>query len=229
MRRMKNIRSYQLVAAAVLAVALAAAGVAAAAGSRDGSAPLTSKPPTSRSARFGGPMRGDDGLLAAAASYLGLSTTTLQDDLQSGKTLAQVADAVTGKSSTGLVDALVAADRQRITDLVDGKGGFAPPDGGPLAAAASYLGLTVGDLQADLRGGKTLAQVADATAGKSAAGLVDALVVDLQRHLADAVKAGRITQAQADRMAADAKARIGALVNGTGRPGFEPHDGLRVH
>src|SRR6185312_15130155 len=43
---------------------------------------------------------------------------------------------------------------------------------GDLKAAAGYLGLTVAQLRADLKAGKTLAQVADATPGKSADGLV---------------------------------------------------------
>jgi len=58
--------------------------------------------------------------LAAAATYLGISEDALRADLQAGKTLAQVADATSGKSASGLIDALVAADRTRIAALVNG-------------------------------------------------------------------------------------------------------------
>jgi urease accessory protein UreF len=51
----------------------------------------------------GGP--GDD--LAAAASYLGLTSAQLLSDLQSGKTLGQVASSTSGKSTAGLIAALV--------------------------------------------------------------------------------------------------------------------------
>ena len=99
---------------------------------------------------------GDHGLhgLDAAASYLGLSESQLRSQLESGKTLAQVAKAQ-GKSVDGLVAALKAdlkqhLDRavadgrltqaqenqilanadQRLTQLVNGK--FpGPPPGGP--------------------------------------------------------------------------------------------------
>src|SRR3954454_11854667 len=56
--------------------------------------------------------------------------------------------------------------------------GFGRPGAGgdDLAAAASYLGTTPADLLAQLASGKSLAQVANATSGKSAAGLIAALV-----------------------------------------------------
>jgi len=115
----------------------------------------------------GGPGFGPDGhgfgKLDAAATYIGISETALRSELDGGKTLAQVAKDH-GKSVDGLVDALVAdvkkhldaavaagritkaqeeqflADaKQRITDLVNGKGpgglrfGFRHFDRGPPA------------------------------------------------------------------------------------------------
>lgn len=56
-----------------------------------------------------------------------------------------------------------------------------------VAAAARYLGLSVTQLRAELRTGKTLAQIARETAGRSEAGLVEA-VLDSQR--AKLAKAG---------------------------------------
>lgn len=58
------------------------------------------------------------GLFAAAQSYLGLSSDTLKADLKSGQTLAQIADATSGKSSAGLVDALNAAAKAKLDPFV---------------------------------------------------------------------------------------------------------------
>jgi hypothetical protein len=104
--------------------------------------------------------------------------------------------------------------------------------GDDLATAASYLGLSQQELLRQLRSGKTLAQIADSTSGKSTAGLVDALVKGTQEQLAEAVKAGRLTQDEANAIAHDLRARITARVNGTfrmphfgGPPGFWQHGG----
>lgn len=90
-------------------------------------------------------------------------------------------------------------------------------------AAASYLGLSEAELRTQLSGGKTLADVAKAQ-GKTVAGLVAALVADEKKELQEAVSSGRLTQAQADAMLANAQARFTDLVNGTrpegGRHGF---------
>ena len=78
------------------------------------------------------------------------------------------------------------------------------------------------ELRTQLFGDKTLADVAKAR-GKTVAGLVAALVADEKKELQAAVSSGRITQAQADEMLANAEARFTDLVNGT-RP-----DGGRHH
>jgi hypothetical protein len=53
----------------------------------------------------------------------------------------------------------------------------------------SYLGITAKQLQQQRRSGKSLADVANATTGKSAAGLIDALVGARKADLAAAVAA----------------------------------------
>lgn len=101
--------------------------------------------------------------------------------------------------------------------------------GDDLAAAATYLGLTQAELTTQLPGGKTLAQVAGSTSGKTVAGLIDALVAAEKTELAAAVTAGAITQAQADQITTGLKARVTAEVNGTrpdhGRGGPDGHRG----
>ena len=47
------------------------------------------------------------GVMAVAANYLDLSSAQLRRDLRSGRSLAEIADATSGKSSAGLIDALV--------------------------------------------------------------------------------------------------------------------------
>jgi hypothetical protein len=97
--------------------------------------------------------------------------------------------------------------------------GFRGPGGG-LSAAASYLGLTQTQLFADLQSGKTLAQIANATSGKSVSGLIDAMVAQQKSDLDAAVKAGRITQALADRVESSLKQRVTEMVNGSFGGGF---------
>jgi transposase-like protein len=82
-----------------------------------------------------------------------------------------------------------------------------------LTAAADYLGVTRVQLMNELRDGKSLAQVAKAH-GKSADGLVDALVKQAEQKLDQAVKNGRITEAEKTEMLAGLKKRITDLVNG---------------
>jgi hypothetical protein len=57
------------------------------------------------------------GSLDAAASYLGLTDVQLHSELESGKSLAQVAKDH-GKSVSGLVDALVASAKTKLDDAV---------------------------------------------------------------------------------------------------------------
>jgi len=60
------------------------------------------------------------GAMAAAAGYLGVSSTQLLEQLSAGKSLAQVA-AARGKSVAGLKDAITAAVRARLDKLVAAK------------------------------------------------------------------------------------------------------------
>src|SRR2546429_12645 len=60
-------------------------------------------------ARLGG---GRD--LGTAASYLGMSSAQLQSELESGRTLAAIASATSGKSESGLIDVIVAAKKEML-------------------------------------------------------------------------------------------------------------------
>ena len=71
---------------------------------------------------FGGPHRGFGhfgfiGRLESAAGYIGITEAQLRTELESGKSLAQVAKAH-GKSVDGLIDALVAAAKEKLDNAV---------------------------------------------------------------------------------------------------------------
>lgn len=111
-----------------------------------------------------------------------------------------------------------------------GPGGFGRPDGPgrhghglraeEAAAAAKALGLTEAELRTKLQSGSSLAQIAGAQKVPVDT-LVKALVEVAKTHLAADVTAGRLTQAQADSMAADLTQRITDRVNRT-RPAHGP-------
>jgi hypothetical protein len=165
-------------ALAVAALALLAGGTAAALGASGGHARKAA-----HARRAGHPP-----LLSVAAEYLGTSPTLLRAQLQSGKSLAQVAETSPGHSASGLTAALLAARttrlNQRITALVERTGGTKPSSrthgrSSARAAAASYLGLSRNRLRSQLHTGRSLAEIAAATPGRSAAGLVDAIVASI--------------------------------------------------
>ena len=180
---------------------------------------------------------GDKGsVFTAAATYIGITEAQLRTELGTDKSLADIAVAH-GKTRDGLIQALVAAQQQSIATLVDQKGigartggpgpGFGRGPGGskvtgdPFAAAATYLGTTTADLQTKIRAGQTLAQIANATAGKSRDGLVGALVSDATAKIDAAQKAGTITADQATQLKSNLNTRLAQFVdtNRPGRPG----------
>jgi hypothetical protein len=108
-----------------------------------------------------------------------------------------------------------------LTHAAKGAVGVPGGPGDDLDAAAAYLGVTSAVLQSDLQSGKTLAQVATATSGKTTAGLVDALVAAETTEWDARVTAGALTQAQETAMLPTLTQRFTGLVNGTGGPG--PH------
>ncbi|HZP94814.1 MAG TPA: hypothetical protein VFC31_00565 [Candidatus Limnocylindria bacterium] len=218
------------------AALLLSGGVAAAAlgPSNVGSAVLSSLPGgitlnVAEHGPFGGPS-----VFATAATYIGITEDALRTELRSGKSLADVAVAH-GKTRDGLIAALVQASTTEITTLVDTKDPFpAPPAGGrgdlrffggnELATAATYLGTTDADIRTKLRAGETLAQIANATAGKSRDGLIAALVTAATAKIDQAQKDGKITADQATQAKANLTTRITQLVDNTRPmgPGFGP-------
>jgi len=200
----------KIVAVGVAALAVAGAGAAVAA------------------TGFGTPQEESKAVIDDAAEQLGVDSTELSDALK--QAFENRIDAAVAAGS--ITEAEGDAMKQRIESedypLLGGPGfgHHGGPHGfGHLAAAATYLGLSETDLRTQLDGGKTLADVAKAE-GKTVDGLVSALIADEKKELDAAVSAGRLTQAQADEMLANAKQRFTDLVNGVrperGPRGFGP-------
>jgi hypothetical protein len=128
-----------------------------------------------------------------------------------------------GRLTDGQRDEIVANLEEKVTALVNaqppafgfkfGHGAFLPSRGANLDDAASYLGVDEAELRAALRDGKTLADVAKEQ-GKPVDGLVDALVADEKKELQAAVDAGRLTDAQRDRIVQGLEQRVTDFVNG---------------
>jgi len=68
--------------------------------------------------------------------------------------------------------------------------------------SADYLGLTKDDLKAQLKAGKSLGEIADATTGKSREGLITFDMAQVSAQLDKAVADGTITKERADEMKA---------------------------
>src|SRR5438105_3066315 len=118
-------------------------------------------------------VRGDSGLLDAAAKALNLTTQQLTDKLSDGKTtIADVAKQQNVDLNT-VIDAMAAADKARIGDIVnkpwprfgagpggERHGGFGIGLGAGLDSAAKALGISTDDLKTDLAKGLSIAQIA---------------------------------------------------------------------
>lgn len=77
---------------------------------------------------------------------------------------------------------------------------------------AEATGFDMADIKAELEAGKTLAEVADEN-GADIDALIETALDDMQARLDEAVAEGRITQAEADDMLADAAERLAERVN----------------
>ncbi|HTY97712.1 MAG TPA: hypothetical protein VMB91_11775 [Solirubrobacteraceae bacterium] len=138
--------------------------------------------------------RGD---VAAASDYFGISKAKLRKELDSGRSLAALAASSPGHSALGLVEAImrprvsrieaqVAAKRlsqaeaqrmiQRIRKRVQTRLARSTTYEPTAAVAERYLGLSATELRSRLHGGRTLGQLADGTAGRSATGLIAAVM-----------------------------------------------------
>jgi hypothetical protein len=198
-------------------LALAVGLAALAAGGAVAAVAATSGPDhKAHSARTGARPGGRD--LAAAAAYLGIAPQQLESEIGSGKSLAQIAGSTAGKSESGLVSAIVAARRAQLAAASAKLPQRVQAEvkrvrGAHLASAVrGYLGLSPIEIREQLRDGRTLAQIADATPGKSSSGLIAAIVSARRQQLSAAVAAHKLTQAQAATRSVTLAKRVARLV-----------------
>jgi len=181
-------------------------------------------------------------LAQVAAATSGKTTAGLIAALVAAEKTEIAAAVTAGRLTQAQADQITSTLTQRFTDFVNGTrpaggppgpGGFGHGPGGPsddLAAAATYLGTTPASLLTQLQAGKTLAQVAAATSGKSTAGLIAALVAHEKTEIAGYVTSGKLTQAQADQITPTLTQRITDFVTGIrpdGGPGAPGHGFFR--
>jgi hypothetical protein len=186
-----------------------------------------------------GPPRGRGPKLDAAAQALNLSVDDLRARLRDGRTLAQVAQEQ-NVDVQAVIDAMVAAATERIDEEVqegdltaeeanERKAGLearitrlvneGPERGGPghrrglkLDAAAEALNLSVDDLRARLRDGRTLGQVAQEQ-NVDVQAVIDAMVAAATERIDEEVQEGELTAEEANERKAGLEERITRLFN----------------
>jgi hypothetical protein len=87
------------------------------------------------------------------------------------------------------------------------------PFGDVFGAAAKAIGVSVDDLRAALRDGKSIADLAKEH-DVAVSDVVDAMVAAVKADLDQAVKDGHLSQSEADEHLADVRERLNAMVNG---------------
>ena len=191
--------------------------------------------------------RGPAKSLASVATVLKMTEAELKTQLDAGKSLADVAKAQ-GVNVQSVIDVIVTEVKAHIADEVksgeitqaeaDAKladvttkvtemvNSVRPGDmggrghGGPaksLASVATVLKMTEAELKTQLDAGKSLADVAKAQ-GVNVQSVIDVIVTEVKAHIADEVKSGEITQAEADAKLADVTTKVTEMVNSV-RPG----------
>ncbi len=189
-------------------------------------APTGSTAPADRAAQ-------QEAYLQALAGNLGIDEATLKAALQK-TSVDQIAQMVADGTLTQDQADQITAEIQNGGHLffgLEGPGRGGPGDhgrpGGPgmdgdhaaeQAALADFLGVDTATLQSEFQSGTTLADVA-ANHGKTRDELKAFLTDQEATELATAVADGRLTQAQADQIAADHAANLDARIDGT----FDAH------
>jgi hypothetical protein len=87
-----------------------------------------------------------------------------------------------------------------------------------LAVAAAYLGVPRPRLRSELRSGRTLAEIADATSHRSAAALLDALIIAREHQISAGARAKGAYPATPHVRLVRLRARLTAEVYGSARP-----------
>lgn len=172
--------------------------------------------------------KAEQAVIDDAAKRLNVAPAELRDALAKAED-AQLDQAVKdGKLTQAQADEIKARRKQEGRVLGGGHGpggpgghGFGHRGGGPgglIEPAAEALGLSKEELATQLRSGKTLTQIAKAQ-NKDLADVKAAIKAAATKKLDDAVKAGKLTDAQRDAEVAELDEHIDGLVAGRGPGG----------
>jgi hypothetical protein len=177
----------------------------------------------------GSPAAQTSAITADAAGQLGVTPAALTAAIKKAmvdQIEAQVTAGTITKAQATEMEARLAKADAPLFALGGGHGpggrGHGGPGGGRIAfdAAATYIGVTNAQLRTQLEAGKSLAAIATDN-GKTVDGLKSALTAAAKKDLDAAVTAGRLTQAQEDKILAALPARLDDEINEThtGGPG----------
>ncbi len=150
---------------------------------------------------------------AAMAAVPSVDTAADQDKDGGASKLKAILD--------GLVDkgVITRAQADAILDAVQKAHGHGDKDrghefvGDVFKASATYLGMTDAQLKAALATGKSLGEIANATNGKTRQGLIDYLTDQAKQRIAQALKDGKITADQAEKLRTETSAAIIKIVD----------------
>ncbi|HXB15789.1 MAG TPA: hypothetical protein VNV44_08595 [Solirubrobacteraceae bacterium] len=182
-----------------------------------------------RIARQAGRAGGAQSDIQLAASYLGLSPEVLRRRLRRGETLNEVAESTPGRSprelmrtvlayrsaelrKAGLTRAQAQAQEQQLREKLTSELRRSRRLGAALAPASKYLGISEAQLRAQLRSGRTIAQVA-AAHGHSRAQLLDGILRVHEKRLHAQRRAGTITAADESKALALLRRRAERLID----------------
>jgi hypothetical protein len=171
-----------------------------------------------RGTKHGSPARQE--YLDDVAKHLGVSPSALTAAMKAAATERVQSALAAGRITPTQAKALEARIQQSAAAPFLGP----RPGGGRarMGVAARYLGISAATLRNDRRAGKSLAEIAAATPGKSVAGLQAALTAAAQARIAAATASGRITAAQAKRRSSRLSHNIEALLQRKGRAHHGP-------
>lgn len=169
------------------------------------------------------------GSVAAGATVFSTGLAGAQDstdqapatapDFQRGDAAAHITEAlqplVPGTLTNSQVEAVVSALEAARPAMGDHNGGPGRPN---LDNLATVLGTDAGTLGQELRDGQSLADIATAN-GVDTQDIVDAIVSQMEERIQQGVADGKLDQAKADELLANAEAHAAEIVNGTAQPG----------
>lgn len=163
--------------------------------------------------------------IADLAKAKNIDTATIVTAIVDAEKVSLTQAVTDGKLTQAQADAMLANAQTRATDMVNGAmptggkggkggiGGRGPGGGAAMTAVAKALSTDEATLRTELQAGKSVADLAKAK-GVDTATIVTAIVDAEKAALAQAVTDGKLTQAQADVMLANAQTRATDMVNG---------------